>query len=145
GPTTLLDTIHSVFSVQQHFSDIDGDVHAKVKLTPPLSDEIRMNPKTIAVSLYAGRYTEKRFNLPIRLENNLSESAKIVPSKIELRCMVPLSDFQQVSANDFDVVAEIPADKSAPSKIMLKIEQKHPAAKKIRLFPDAVEHFIIKQ
>jgi hypothetical protein len=125
--------------------DLKQTTYKVVSLQPPPL-EYSINTDEVNVEIPVEQMTEKSVFVPLRV-SNAPDSLRVFPESIKLTFLLGLSQFNEVSSNDFEVEVdlagfEISEDKNT-APIILK---RFPAyVKNVQYSPKSAEFFILKE
>ena len=139
GPSAIIDTIQSLPLERLSLKELDQNMATNVKLIFPEKTEV--NPEKVLVTIEVEKYTEKEIKIPIRVKNKPDGvNVKLFPSEVKVTCLVGLSEFENVTANDFSAVVDYKNVSNGTKTLALKIEQKSSFIQVVRFSPESVEY-----
>lgn len=113
-----------------------------------LSGELRqleVKPKTVTLTLKAGKYTEGRFLLPVvPVHTPSGVDLKTIPDKVEVIFQVPLADYKNIRPDQFRVVADYSHIFQGQPTLKLDIVRSPLLVRNIRLEPERVDYLLRK-
>jgi len=141
GPSSVIDTINELTSRVEKFEDLDAAVEKHVDILKPKGTSI--SPEKVTLKIDVEKFTEKELKIPLIIRNRPdSLSIKLFPSEVKVTCLVGLSEFEDVTSNDFSAVVDYAdIDKNAQN-LPVKIERKSSFIQLVRVTPEAVEYLI---
>ncbi|MDX2000910.1 MAG: hypothetical protein SFW35_00630 [Chitinophagales bacterium] len=143
GPKSLLDTIHSWPTKKLKMKDVKSDMDGQIDLAKG-PEVIDLNAKKVNYHAAIEEYTEQTVEVEVRL-TNLPNNMDITtyPKKVAVTFQVPLSSYQTVSDDAFEVVANFTnVDLSAQQKVYVELNKAPANVKNVSLSPTAVEYII---
>lgn len=116
-----------------------------VQLQPPEKGTVKVAPSQINVSVEVEQFTEKNFEVPIKVPET-KDSIHLIPAVVEARCVVPLSRFAELSFEDFEIVvaSQDSIGLSEQNIVPLHIAQAPTWLWSVELTPSVVEYFIVQ-
>ncbi len=126
-------------------SDLRGAVTQNVRLGHP-PDGIWLQPNQIKVDIKAEQYSEKSFWVPVRL-HRAADSLRIFPQTVQLTCLVGLSRYHTLSAEEFEVSAYLNGmvlQKDQRNTAPLELTRKPDYVSQVRFTPKSIEFFLIQ-
>ena len=89
------------------------------------------------------KYTEKEIKIPVVVINKPDNvNIKLFPSEVKVTCLVGLSEFEDLTANDFKAVVDFNNANGDTKNLNVKIEQKSSFIQLVRFTPESVEYLI---
>jgi hypothetical protein len=107
GPQADLDKITFWQTDSLIANKINTDISNIVTLKKPLETNISIFPKQTEVKIKVEEFTEKRLYIPVKVINNNSYyNIKIIPDKVLVVAMVPLSSYSKVNESNFKAIID---------------------------------------
>lgn len=142
GPEDEVKKINQWEALPIAFKNINRNIKNSIGLKKTTNPTINLSDSIITYALSVEQFTEKTLQIPVKLLNAPEDTEVVIlPKKVTLTVQVPLSNYQALSASDFNVTADYQAaldDKS----ITLEIERKPPMVKNVKVSPAFVEYII---
>lgn len=140
GPASIINSVDSLKTKSYTFEELDSQIDMVVPLEHP--EKTKVFPTKVNLNIPVERFTEKRIKVPVQVLNvpeNLN--IKIFPSELEVSFLVGLSDYESISATDFDIVADY---SSAENKEVMEIVvmDRPNYIQQLRVSPPNVEYLI---
>ncbi len=124
GPSTVIDSIHSVSTKPYQFKNINDSVSKSVNLQK--SDNLEYSIDEVQITIFAERFTESDIDIPVRV-NNLPDSIqlKTFPRQVKVTFRVGLSDYEKISPEMFRVAVNFDSTLllKPPKKLDVRIEK----------------------
>lgn len=140
GPSGLLDTLNFLRTKKLKFENLDVEVKRSVSIIHPEKTEIQ--PIKTNLIIPVERFTEKKIRIPITLKNiPEGTNVKIFPSVADVSFLVGLSDYENISASDFKVVADFDSARNKET-LEVVVEEKPDFIQQLRVSPQNVEFLI---
>ncbi len=107
---------------------------------------LSFRPTEVTLSLTAEQVTEKSFFVPIELLNT-KDSVRVFPDKIKITFAVPLSEFDNIKPNDFQLVADFSTVKigSKNNTLPIQIKKQPSLISNLHFRAKSIEFFIKKE
>lgn len=146
GPQKLIDTIRFVPTVNQTLNDLFENQNINLALQAPPNRLISYSDPIVEVQLKVEKFTEKAFELPIRIINTESnDMLRIFPEKVSVTCLVALKDYKRVEAAMFEAaVIYKPAEDQVSSKLKIELTNYPSYVRIARIEPERVEYILVK-
>jgi len=139
GPSAIIDTIQSLKLDKLSLKELDQNMATNVKVLYP--DKTEVSPEKVLVTIEVEKYTEKDIKIPILIKNKPDGiSVKLFPSEVKVTCLVGLSEFENVTSNDFSAIVDYKDISNDTKNLSLKIEQKSSFIQVVRYSPESVEY-----
>lgn len=140
GRKEIINNITMVNTLPFELNNIRDTVQVRLGLDSIANARLAVD--SVNLTLYAERYTEKKFTLPINIldvPNNCS--VRLFPSHVTISVRVAVEHFNLLQASDFRAICSYPIHSS---KAMLPVEVKtsNPYVTNIRINPSSVEYLI---
>src|SRR5699024_11819520 len=100
-------------------------------------------PSYAEVFIPVGEITEKILQVPLQLENGQKyNSVRILPSKVSLTVSLPVKDYHEWTASDFEAVVDLEAwEKYKNRSLPVIVTEKPDFTKVIRIHPQNIDFF----
>jgi len=143
GPVSIIDTLNMWYTDTIKHTNLSSIVKDKVNTKEILANVI-FNHYTIEYEIDVAQYTEKKLSANIKVINNKNIELLIVPKKVDLKCLIPISEYDKITAEDFSIIADYQKNK-VNGYINLKLNKKAKFSKNISYFPESVEYIQLKE
>ena len=140
GPAGIIDTVDSLKTKPYTFEELKSQVDLMAPVVHP--EKTKVVPKKINLKIPVERFTEKRMKVPVQVLNVPENiNIKIFPSEVEVSFLIGLSDYENISSTDFDIVADY---SSAENKEVLEVVvmERPDFIQQLRISPPNVEYLI---
>ncbi|MEO1516559.1 MAG: hypothetical protein AAFV95_16150 [Bacteroidota bacterium] len=147
GPASLIARHGFWPTLPLQLDDLSSNVQPYVDLLPPEDPVLQIQPVQCQVLIQVEQFTEKSgLFVPITVRN-APDSIKIFPEKIELRCVVGLSRFKDVSSRQFELVADLKniSLNSANNTVPIQLTRSPDFVSRVRFSRQSVEFFFVKE
>jgi YbbR domain-containing protein len=144
GPASVIKNMNSWVTEPLILEQVESNFTKKLKVLSHTNKNVSFNPNQINVSGKVEQVTEKSIELEI-FKRSVPDSILLVllPKKVTITCIVGLSDFDILTADQFTVVADFSKfDIYQQSEVRLELEEYPDYVKHIKLQPKAVEYII---
>lgn len=143
GNADLLKTTDSVITEQLITDVLSQDFQNKVKLKTIKG--LKYSQQEVSIYIPVEQLTEKKLEIPVNISGvPQDETMKIIPDKVRVNILVPVSKYALVKEDLIQITAEYPQKKSAIQKVILKITRKPDFVKIQSIDPLAVEYIVLK-
>jgi YbbR domain-containing protein len=141
GPAGLVDTIQVLYTEPRTFNDLETSIVQSVRIYNPRRTSL--SPERVTLHVPVEKFTEKKITLPVQVIN-LPEKIqiKLFPPQVSVSFMVGLSNYDNVTANDFSAVVDF--SQAAPERetLEVQVESKTSYIQSIKASPASVEYLI---
>lgn len=144
GPATLIGTYFEWPTDTLRLTNLQAPKTVNVKLALP-PQGVQLDISTSSVSLEVEQFTEKSVFVPLTVKNG-RDSLKFFPDRFKLTCVVGLSRYNELTANNFTLEVDLKdiqlneSDNSMP----VVLTRKPDFVRNIHFTPASVEFFILK-
>lgn len=147
GGESLLNNLKSWSTDTLNITEVDANLQQMVKLTDG-ADGLMPATTTVEFRLEVEVVTEKSLYVPVEVVNPpAQDSFSIFPKQVRLKVGVLESDYNQISANDFRLVADLNGMRAEDGRntIPLLLDRKPAEALSVTYTPKAAEFFLFKK
>jgi hypothetical protein len=106
GPISQLENLTVWRTDSLILENLNQSYEGTLALQTP-EEGLRIEPVQVRVSVPVERYTEKRFFVPVEIRNAPADSIRIFPDKVLLICVLGLGHYNQLTAEDFTLIANL--------------------------------------
>lgn len=144
APDAILDTLREVRTERRVYEGLSQPLSEVLPLHLPLG--VKTDPAEVRLEVNVEEYVEKTF-ARVHIETvDVPDSLKLrtFPSMVQLSCNVNLSQYKELSADEFQLsvsYADLPTDGSVVAHLPIHVAGPE-AATHIRIRPDSVEYLI---
>lgn len=144
GPKAYIDTITSIKTQVQEFTEISGDVEKQLTIeTSTLPDQVKLSSYTFGYSQEVTKFTEGSFSIPVKIIHNNTNAVKIFPKTVDVFFTVPLEDYESVKASDFEVVCDFNKHNSQDDFIVVELKKTPAIVKSARLGIKQIKYIVV--
>lgn len=141
GPATIIDTLNFLKTEYKLYDKLDGAIERSVSVEHP--ENVTLSPEKVVVKIDVEKFTEKELKVPVRIKNKPENvNVKLFPSEIKLSFLVGLSDFEDITAADFNVAVDYNSITPESRNMEVSIESKPSFIQLLRFAPETVEYLI---
>ncbi len=143
GPSTILDTLSSVYTNKLRLRKVDGNIHRNLGLVD-IHDKLSFSQKKIQVDIPVEQFTEKSIEAPI-LGINIPDSMhlKLFPANAKLTFRVVISEFEAIQPENFKLnVDYAKITEGTPSRLSILILQSPEYISNIKINPETVGYIL---
>lgn len=144
GEQSELDSIPFIETIWFEKKNINKNLEITIGLDLPKN--IRVAQKEVRVSIKTEEFTEKTFNIPIKISNAPNNyTVRLFPSSVEIMVQVGLSQYAQLEKSDFEInidYQELTKSQSGSFSVFLTKEPDNII--NYRIMPEIVQ-FLIEQ
>lgn len=145
GPASALSRISAVYTDTLVLTGLSADTKKSISLQN-LPSGISSTVSTVSVQLSVEQFSGKSFWIPISIIN-CTDSVRIFPRSVLLDVNLGLSQYDNIQAEDFEVVADFKdafANKGDRNSVLLRLNKSPDAARNITFSPKSIEYYLIK-
>jgi hypothetical protein len=144
GPSSIVDTITQIFTVNQKFKDLKSNVRQNISLQKIA--QIEFSDYKVNVEIPVSQYTEYSNKITL-VKFHVPDSLNLItfPGKIDIRCLVALNQFKNMSPSSFIIGVDF-NDVSINSNILpIKVFSQPGNILSLKFQPSNVEYIIKKR
>ncbi|AGC78716.1 hypothetical protein LX97_02523 [Nonlabens dokdonensis] len=110
-----------------------------------IDPELNFNPQELVLTIKATQVTEGKFDIQIELVNNKNDyDVKIIPDTVQLIFSSPVSEFEGIDINDFDIYLDYDKVDDLNISIIPEVKIKNDNIISYRISPSQVQVLTIK-
>ncbi|MEM1122858.1 MAG: hypothetical protein AAGJ18_20605 [Bacteroidota bacterium] len=146
GPQSLLDEYTAWPTTPLVATDLNNSLEQSLPLEPNNQPQIAISTDIIDVLIPVEQFTEKSIFLPVQIKN-APDSLKVFPSVVKTSFVVGLSQYDTISAKDFQLEVDlknIPINQTNNTAPIL-LTKRPTVVKNIRFSPKSVQFLFIKE
>ncbi|MCY1722917.1 hypothetical protein OU798_21400 [Prolixibacteraceae bacterium Z1-6] len=141
GPATSIDTINFLFTEEKEFNDLDASIERNLKILHPPKTTIV--PEKVLLKINVEKFTEKDVKVPIQILNKPADvNIKLFPSEVVVKCLVGLSEFENISPDKFQAVVDYESIGNGNPNLAVIIRSKPVFIELLRYKPETIEYLI---
>jgi len=147
GPDSILKKIHSWKMSSILLNSLNHSVDTMIRLSSKRIPEVRVSPEFARINIHVDRFTENLINLPIKILNNEEGRAiNLLPSRVEITYLVPLSYYFTVREDLFEAQVDLNEWKKNPGlrKLRVNLIRSPDFIRIVRKNPAQVDFLIFK-
>lgn len=141
GPSAVLDTLNVLYTVSGTFEGMEKSQERMVSVKHPANTKV--TPEKVALHIPVERFTEKQITLPVQANNKPDGiNLKLFPSNVKIVIMVGLSEYENVSANDFKATVDYTQAIEGNSRLQVSAETQKQHIQIVNITPNPIEYLI---
>lgn len=146
GPESAIQDIQSWPTDTLKLSALKTNFSGKIALQAP-SASIRLEPEVVQVEARVEPYTQKSVFVDVTVLNPPEDSIRIFPEKIKVNCVVGLQHYQNLTGDDFKLVADLSQTllNEGKNTVSLELVEQPNYVRNVLLSRRSAEFFIIKR
>lgn len=146
GPISKIDTLTEWKTDSLILLNVDNDIKKSIPVNLA-QNGIKYSHKEIEVSVTVERFTEKNIFVPVQIDSIFTDSIRLFPDKILLKCIMGLGHYDEVDAVDFILRANIDQTliNEGKSTAPLELISQPNYIRSVQFSPRVVEFFIVKK
>jgi hypothetical protein len=141
GPSSIVDTITQIMTVDQKFSDLKSDVRQNISLQKIA--QVEYSTYKINVEIPVSQYTEYSNKLAL-VKFHVPDSINLItfPGKIDIKCLVALNQFKNISPSSFIVGVDFNDVSNNSNYLPVKVFNQPGNILSLKFQPTTVEYII---
>lgn len=143
GPKTLIQRLQGIKTDTLRFENVGEKMTGRVNIKPhPL---LSFSQTQVEVAVFGEQFTEKTMYITVAIKNAPAQM-RIFPNKVRLSCIVGLSRYNLINANDFYVEVDLKNTSlnTANNTLPISIVNVPDSVKNVKCSPNAVEFYFEK-
>lgn len=147
GPASVVSEIKNCKTVPVIMQNVEASFDKEIALKAHPNTNVVFSPGKVRLSAKVEQVTEKRFEIEIE-KRGAPDSLLLVllPKKVEVICIVGLSDYESLDANEFEAVVDFRnIDIFEQRKIKVELERLPSYVRQIQFQPSFVDYIIRSQ
>ncbi len=146
GPPSLLDSLKEWPTEALEMTEIKNSFNTDLALISPINQELKLSEKIVNVSAEVEQNTQKDLFIKVQVLNG-PDSLNIFPENIRISCIVGLSNYDRLSANDFVLEANFKdvSTNSNNNTLPVNLSLIPSFVKQVKLDKESVEYFLVKE
>lgn len=137
GPEQILDTLQYIYTENKTITDLQTDLTTTANLLP--HPALQYDHSKVTIYQRIERHTEARLSVKITGENvPKGYLMRTFPSTVDINCLVPISQYEEIDANQFIITANYEDLRDGSSSVRLNVRQAPDYASDVILTPTHV-------
>lgn len=141
GPKLVIDNLDYWSIEQKSFTGLDQNIKESIPLLQSEEYNLSFSARNITVEIPVEQVIEKQLYVPVQALNS-ADSLMFYPKRVLLTCIVPFDQFDQLTADDFLVVADIDTAATDKPIAFIRLSGQSLYARSVRFTPPYVEYKI---
>ncbi len=139
GPSAIIDTISILLTEKKLYEELDEPIEKNLDVKHP--EKTNISPDHVVLKIDVEKYTEKVLRIPVLVRNKPDDvNVKLFPSEVNVSCMVGLSEFENVTANNFSAYVDYQEILEKTENLVVHTENKSNYIQLVRTSPEVVEY-----
>jgi len=139
GTKTVIDSIVNCHTDTLRLEDLAKPIKKTVEIIKPDNVFLEGDDFLIDVELNVVQHTEKKMEIPVSLVNASETNFLIIPKTIELKCLVPVDEYDEINPEAFKLEADYYKN-AHNGTIDLTLAKQHEFAKQLSFYPTQVDY-----
>jgi hypothetical protein len=144
GPRAIVSKMERIETSQVSLKEVRSNVSESVKLKfPKNSSDLTYSNNKITLIVAVEKYTEGTLKIPVNIIN-VPENIKLkyFPKEVNVSYYVSLSDFNTISAKDFEIICDYSKAINEQSLLVPELEQFPESVKNVKINQQRIEFII---
>lgn len=145
GPVSYLDTIRYWPTDSLNLVNFNSALDASISLKSP-KQVAEIEPSTVNIKIAAEQYTQNSIFVPIAVKNLPDSTLRIFPKNISVNYIVGISQFNQVTSDDFNLIVDFSKIQlsETDNKIPIELAKQPASVRNITYSPKQASYFFVK-
>lgn len=145
APSQVLDSIEFVKTAKWEIKNVNKNLEKKLKLLTPKFEKTFLDLEETTASVQVAEYTQKNLKVPITLINKPSNvTLMLIPEVISLTVDVDIEQFNEVQAQDFEVICDYAKRNEEDGVLYAKLQTAPENVYNVRLNEVEIDYLIFK-
>lgn len=140
GPKSVLDTMEAINTAPLTATGANADI-TKVLSVNYCDGAVRGNESTVQVTARVEQYTETLFEVPVIITDSMQ--VRFFPEVMDVKCLVPIRDFANLSPASFQVLADTAQLHRRQPLLDIRLTKVPEHVQVIKTEPEQVEYLIV--
>ncbi|HFU75001.1 MAG TPA: hypothetical protein ENK66_02015 [Arcobacter sp.] len=145
GPESVVKEIEYWRNEYKEFKNLKSSIKEQIRLEKPHNNKITITPETVELNIPVEEYTEKKLDIPVKINGIGDKNIDIVPRNIKISILTGVSKYDHVNVNDFVASVYINPDSLVEGSFPVSIIKKPSNVTIQYIQPDYVEVFTKSQ
>ncbi|MFV0555187.1 MAG: hypothetical protein ACK5LR_10865 [Mangrovibacterium sp.] len=142
GPSSIIDTMKAVYTEKHHYDKLNQPVRRNVSIAQVKN--LQYSHKRVVMEVPVEEYTEQTLSVPIQITNAPEDlKIKLFPDRVSVKFMVSLSNYGNLSAREFKVIADYRQAESNGDVLKTELFYSPDYIYSISMTPSRVEYLIV--
>ncbi len=143
GAKSVVEPIDHWHTDTLRLNDLTKTVNKTVEII--VVDNVILNEDDylIDVKIDVVQYTEKKMDIPVVLVNASEINFLMIPQSVELKCLVPVDEYDNIVPEDFRLEADY-KNNAYKGKIDVAMVRQHEFAKQVNFYPNEVDYILFE-
>ncbi len=145
GAKEIINEIDTVYTETLSLKGVENNISEKIAVEKPNEEVVSITPSEVEIQWEVSEFAQEQFTLPVEIINlppNLE--VKIVPAHVTVSFDISISEFSQVTKENFKVICDYSKQKENQNFLLPELIRKPPGAVNISINPKKVDYFILK-
>lgn len=142
GPKLQIEKIDKITTELLQLDNISKNLSSSLKLAKPKElNKVKLSDRIVKLEVFVDKFTEGEFMLPFTIVN-MPSGTKIntFPKKVNVVFKVPLSNFNKITPNSFQIVCDYKESKEKGLPYLIpKLDIKSNLISSVRILPKKIE------
>jgi len=139
GTKRVIDSITNCYTDTLRLTELAKPLKKTVEIIKPDNVFLEGDDFLIDVELNIVQHTEKKMEIPVSLINASETNFMIIPKAIELKCLVPVDEYDEIIPDAFTIEADY-LKNAHNGTIDLMVVKRHAFAKQLSFYPTEVDY-----
>ena len=143
GPAEDLKNINYWLTDSIKRTDVYSDISVKPMLKKSLKDNISIYPNKVEVKVHVAEFTEKSFDIPLKIVNNTGYGVKVLPEKVKITFLTALNNYPKITRESIEASIDVNYwQTKGYSQLPVKLSRFPAYCKLVRIEPQIVDFII---
>jgi hypothetical protein len=141
GAAGFLDTLTFLYTEPKTFHDLESTIEQSIRVQHPRKTNV--SPERVILHVPVEKFTEKKITVPLAIVNMPNNAdVKLFPPQVTVSVLVSLSEYENVTANDFNAMVDYSQVTVERETLDVYVESKSSFSQSLKVSPNLVEYLI---
>lgn len=144
GPASVVSSISFIKTKKISAKNLKENYYGKIDIIPQKNKQVQYQSDAVNFIMTIEQFSEKELYVPISLENDTTNSIRIVPQTAKVTCTVGLTKYNELQPSDIELTVNLQdVNFEKVNKLPVIVKKKPSYISKLRIHPDDVDFVVI--
>lgn len=144
GPESTIKKIETVKTKMIDVSELRQNKYGEIQLSAQQNKQVKCFPEKVNYMMTIEQFSEKSLLVPVKLETDSNVTLKLLPEFVKVSCILGLGKYDDLSASDFELIADARGlDLAKTDKLLVKLKTMPTGVRNIKIIPRMIDFVIV--
>ena len=144
GPASVVSSISFIKTKKISANNLKENYYGKIDIIPQKNKQVRYQTNAVNFIVTIEQFSEKDLFVPIVLENDTTNSIRIIPQIAKVTCTVGLSKYNELKSSDIELAVNLQnVDFEKLNRLPVLVKRKPSYVSKLKIQPEDVDFVVI--